>query len=365
MALFRSARGLRVSVVSDQGMRRTMNEDRVAALRLGDAPAWGEGAVVADGMGGAAGGERASRLVVDLLRERLSDWQVQPTRLGDRFLPVTVQRLTELLDAIHLRVRQEAAADPGLEGMGSTLTMLLVAGGCWITTHVGDSRVYLVRQGTITQLTADQVAGGDASLLQVIGGGRDLDPEFRHGHVEPGDLFILCTDGLTKHLRDPDILAIARRADSPDRRAQRLVDEANRRGGRDNIGVALIEVPLLDSHTESRSRRPLVAPLLALTAVLASAAYLSYLAYQRSGQPAGNAVAVAATDPATEAGVDPELIAPFEPPAACADLSARIDSLTRLLPPGEAAAPDRHPLRIRRDSLTAAFQQLGCVPGTS
>ncbi len=91
MPLLHTQQPLRVSVVSDQGMQRTMNEDRVAVLRLGDTPPWGEGAVVADGMGGAAGGERASRLVVDLLIQRLRDWQVQPARLGDRLLPVMVQ----------------------------------------------------------------------------------------------------------------------------------------------------------------------------------------------------------------------------------------------------------------------------------
>lgn len=284
MALLGKRDRVQVATLTDQGMRRTMNEDRVAEVLLGDRPVWGRGVIVADGMGGASGGERASRVVVERLSERLRDWQVQPDRLGDRFASAAQTHLTELLDGVHQRVRDEAAGDVALEGMGSTLTMLVVAGNHWILAHVGDSRAYLLRAGAIIQLTTDQVAVG-GGLLHFMGCDHDPEIEVRVGPVQPDDLFVVCTDGLTKHLDEPALLRASAGERRPPVLCERLVHAANARGGRDNIGVGVLVVaPQADGRAATGGQRRVPMLLGVSAGLLLLTTFVSYRAYQQSGE---------------------------------------------------------------------------------
>lgn len=241
--------------MTDQGLSRAMNEDRVAVLELGHEPVWGYGVVVADGMGGAAGGERASRLAVEGLRTRLSDWQVELSRLGSRWQDVMEGHLREIIDGIHVRLHRETSSDPSLEGMGTTLAMVLVFGDRFLTVHVGDSRAYRLRGDAITQLTRDHTFGeyqraagleaaraDDGKLMQFLGGNEPPEPEFNTGAIQPGDLFLVASDGLTRYADGAELGSELAGRQPLDRIGHGLVARANRSGGRDNISVGLLRI---------------------------------------------------------------------------------------------------------------------------
>jgi len=229
---------------SDVGMRRTANEDAYAlATTLGLY-------LVADGMGGHVAGQLASRLaaehMVDAL-ERVADRDATPT-----------EKLRYCVAAANHYVFTTAQDKPEVAGMGTTLVALFAGGGRLALAHVGDSRAYLVRGGRIRQLTDDH------SLVAELVRRRELTPDAAQGHphrhvltravgvrraVDPdlaeltpaqGDMIVLCSDGLTTHVQDPEIAACVAAEDDLDAACARLVGLANARGGDDNITVALV-----------------------------------------------------------------------------------------------------------------------------
>lgn len=229
---------------TDVGRVRARNEDALLQQPLRGI------AAVADGMGGHAAGDVASRIAVDVL----DDW----TRdLG----PDPAGALVEAMQAANQAIIRAARADPELQGMGTTLTALRVhpTDGCVIA-HVGDSRAYRLRDGSLEQLTRDQTwvqeqvdAGTISSdnarthpFSSILTGalgieGEELDIEVLEPECEPGDTFLLCSDGLVARLNDDQILTVLEEhADDLDGAAQALVAAANEAGGPDNITVALI-----------------------------------------------------------------------------------------------------------------------------
>ncbi len=219
--------------------------------------------VVADGMGGHAAGEVASRIAVDTVKELLQgSLDPEETRL-DRDVedPADVlrERLRYAMNQASAKIRREAQLHPAYSGMGTTLCVLLIEADAAHIAHVGDSRIYLVRDGTIHRLTRDHTV-----VQQEIDAGR-LTPEMArqvphrnyltqsvgyHGPVEPdtatrpilpGDLFVLCSDGLTDPLDDPDIEQICSNA-HPNDLAEELVRAALKGGGEDNITVITVRV---------------------------------------------------------------------------------------------------------------------------
>ena len=205
---------------------------------------------VADGMGGHAAGDIASRIAVDVLDERT----MEPVEdLG--------AQLADAAHAGHDAILKAARADAALRGMGTTLTALRVrpdGGGCVIA-HVGDSRAYRWRNGSLEQLTRDQtwvqeqVEAGNltdaqarnhpfAAMLTCALGIRDvnLDVQLVEARCAPGDTFLLCSDGLIAALKDRDLRRILAEHEDLDRAANALVDRANEAGGPDNITVALV-----------------------------------------------------------------------------------------------------------------------------
>jgi serine/threonine protein phosphatase PrpC len=232
----------RTAAVTDPGRKRRHNEDAYVC----EPPLF----AVADGMGGAQAGEIASRLAAAALR-RPRD--AEPGR-GSEHVVALVQEANR-------RVYEAAAGDEAVSGMGTTITAAVAEQGCVWIGHVGDSRAYLVRDGALDQLTEDHslvaelVRSGKLSpeeaethpqrsvITRAIGTDPDVDVDVFAVQTRPGDLFMLCSDGLTSMVADGEILEILERDRGDLQRAGRaLVDAANREGGEDNITVVLFEI---------------------------------------------------------------------------------------------------------------------------
>ena len=231
----------RVAARTDTGRRRMRNQDAYVC----DPPLF----AVADGMGGAQAGELASRLAAAAIEER--------TR-GAR----GVEAVAALVREANARIYRRAAEDPAAAGMGTTATVVLVdeEDGTLAIGHVGDSRAYRLRDGALEQLTADHslvaelVRSGRLTeeeaadhphksvITRALGTEPDVDVDTLTVPIAPGDLYLVCSDGLTHMLSDGEVLAILAEArGEPERMAALLVDAANRAGGEDNITVIVFE----------------------------------------------------------------------------------------------------------------------------
>ncbi len=227
------------AAVSDAGRRRRRNEDSFVL----EPPLF----AVADGMGGAQAGEIASRIAASVLRDSGS-------QEGD-------DAVVALIQEANRRVFEAAAKDEARSGMGTTMTAALVQDGAVRIGHVGDSRAYRIRQGRLEQLTEDHslvaelVRSGRLSqaeadvhpqrsvITRVLGTDPDVDVDAFSVETQPGDVFMLCSDGLTSMVDDQTILGIVERNRSDLRSAaQSLVDAANKGGGEDNITVVVFEI---------------------------------------------------------------------------------------------------------------------------
>ena len=246
-----AARGL-----TDVGQRRDHNEDSLLIdVDLGLF-------VVADGMGGHAGGATASRLAVETIRgELLEARKEEPSLFGsgaegeDNPLPDLLGQAVERSCAV---IFQAAQAEPELSGMGTTVTAVLVDGRGAFVAHVGDSRAYLLRSGHIYQVTqdhslvAEQLRMGAISadearnsrfkniITRSVGFEQSVQVDLMGLELEPGDSIVVCCDGLSNMVEDREILALIEQhgVDA----VEALVDLANERGGDDNITVALIQL---------------------------------------------------------------------------------------------------------------------------
>jgi PPM family protein phosphatase len=241
----------RVGARSDTGRRRLRNEDASVC----DPPLF----AVADGMGGAQAGELASHLAATALSERERGIRGE-------------EAVAELVQAANERVYRRAVEDPTAAGMGTTVTVALFDGesGTIAVGHVGDSRAYRIRDGRLEQLTADHslvaelVRSGRLTpeqaadhphrsvITRALGTEASVDVDTFTMETAPGDLYLLCSDGLTTMVRDDEILALSDGADrEPVSIARALVDAANRAGGEDNITVVVFEVEEGDEAPET------------------------------------------------------------------------------------------------------------------
>lgn len=233
---------LSAAVVTDRGLRRDGNEDAAyAGRRL---------LVLADGVGGLPGGEVASQIAVDALMPL------------DAELPAgqnPVDALREAVEVARARIGDAAEADPSLAGMSTTLTAMLLVADRFTMVHIGDSRAYLCRKGVLGQLTRDDsyvqmlidegaITPAQArvhpqrSLVSQVLQGQPAHPAYTVLRPDPGDRFLLCSDGLSDVVED-DQIALALR-EYPDREdcARRLVRLALAAGGPDNITVVVADV---------------------------------------------------------------------------------------------------------------------------
>ena len=252
------ASAVAIAGITDVGRHRKRNEDAIDwDARLGLA-------MVADGMGGNQGGDVASvtalRSIKNDLRRALAEAHRNAERAQSR--DVRGSLVAELVRRANQSVRQSAGRDPRLNGMGTTLVMCLVGKDYLTVAHVGDSRLYRLRGRKLERLTEDHtmvqelVERGDMSARQAaqsrnrnvitraLGISPDVAVDIAHHELEPGDLYMLCSDGLTGMATDADISDVLDSATaSLDETARRAIELANARGGRDNVSVVLLKVP--------------------------------------------------------------------------------------------------------------------------
>ena len=227
------------TVVTDTGRKRRHNEDSFVHRP----PLF----AVADGMGGAQAGEVASQLAAAALKEAVD---------GNG-----AERLVALIQEANRRVFQRANEDAAASGMGTTITAALVENGVVWIGHVGDSRAYLVRDGKLQQLTDDNSLVGELQrtgklsaeeaevhpqrsvITRAVGTDPDVDVDTMPIEPRTGDVFLICSDGLTDMIDDETILdTIEEHRPDLDGAARALVSAANKRGGEDNITVIAFEI---------------------------------------------------------------------------------------------------------------------------
>jgi PPM family protein phosphatase len=232
---------------TDVGRQREANEDSLFSR----APVF----AVADGMGGAQAGEVASQIAA-------AAFETEPPEDGasETWLRETVQRANS-------EIFEFSQGDTSRSGMGTTLTAALVDGDDVSFGHVGDSRAYLYRDGELSQLTNDhslveelrrqgKLTRAQAAehpqrsvITRALGPEPDVAVDTMTVQARPGDIFLLCSDGLTTMIDDDQVAAIIKRADSLDTAARKLVRAANDHGGRDNITVILFRLEDPDAET--------------------------------------------------------------------------------------------------------------------
>lgn len=206
--------------------------------------------IVADGMGGAKAGEVASRMAVELISKELSE-QLKNVESLDRQAFVTA--LKKSIEHANLAIYQESHRNEERRGMGTTLTAAGVYDGAVFFAQVGDSRGYLVRNGSIVQMTQDQslvadlVASGALSpeeakkhpkrnvILQALGVQGDVDVVFSFDGLKRGDWLILCSDGLSGKLEAEEMRDILEKCSKPQEACRQMITMARERGGEDNI----------------------------------------------------------------------------------------------------------------------------------
>jgi protein phosphatase len=242
--------------LTDVGRKRTHNEDSYLIdeeLQL---------YVVADGMGGHAGGGTASRIAVETIdrelrkaRETNGDPFLSTGALQDSLLPEVIRNAVE---QACLSIFHAAQEDARLAGMGTTVISLLIRGDQAFFAHVGDSRAYLIRGELIQQISEDhslvneQIKAGMITpeeakhsrykniITRSVGFEEEVQVDMMGLMVEPGDLFILCSDGLANMVEDKDLLELGRHSKFEDL-PKKLIEVANERGGDDNITVVVVQ----------------------------------------------------------------------------------------------------------------------------
>ena len=237
--------------LSDAGRKRRRNEDAWVC----HPPLF----AVADGMGGARGGEIASR--------------VAATALGESVDGSGESRVIALIQEANRQVYERAREDADASGMGTTITVALFEDGIVSIGHVGDSRAYLIRDRKVDQLTEDHslvaelVRSGRLSpeeaethpqrsvITRALGTDPDVDVDVFSVEAKPGDLFLICSDGLTAMVHDETILdVVERQREDLDAAAKELIAAANRMGGDDNITVVFFEVVEEGAQTPSETK---------------------------------------------------------------------------------------------------------------
>ncbi len=249
---------IRASARSDPGQVRENNEDSIGLWALQGTLL----ALVADGMGGAVGGEEASLLTVEAVQ---ADF-VGEDRSGIEMLSLAEKQISDKLAAA-IQSANQAVIDRvdenvALRGMGTTATLAFIKGRRLYVAHVGDSRAYLVdgEAGWINQITSDHsfvealVTAGHISpeqaadhpmknvLYRALGQTPDTTADLYDRSLKTGDRIVLCSDGLTRHVPPDEIAQVVRQERVPGKITHRLVHLANRRGGEDNISVVVIAV---------------------------------------------------------------------------------------------------------------------------
>jgi len=272
---FSSLVNVEMYALSDQGHVRTNNEDHYLVVRGGRAletvlsnltenqPGYlfeetMYGMVVADGLGGEAAGEIASRQAIYTLMNLVlhtPDWQLRWTPKEEN---TVMWRMTDRFRRVNASLLEQASANPDLAGMSTTMTAAVTFGNSLIVTHIGDSRAYLLHGGKLHRLTRDHtlaqrliddgiqapsdhlVRGLRNVLMQALGSSQSkCDPDVQSYPIGQDDQLLLCTDGLTDMVDDDLIESVLAKADSAQNACKNLVDLALSNGGKDNVTVVV------------------------------------------------------------------------------------------------------------------------------
>src|SRR6188768_1721632 len=249
---------IRYAAKTDVGMKRTHNEDYFTLIE--DEQLF----IVADGMGGHASGEVASKMAAETIgefyqRTREDEDATWPYKM-DRSLSYIENRLVCGIKLANLRIFETSNRDLRYKGMGTTIVSCLVSGDKIYVGHVGDSRVYRVRDGGIAQLTRDHSLLEDYKeakpdmteeeernfphknvITRALGMRETVQVDIRGFQIESGDIYVLCSDGLSGMVTDEAIRGVVQNAKSLERSVAELVDQANRHGGTDNITTLLLQ----------------------------------------------------------------------------------------------------------------------------
>jgi serine/threonine protein phosphatase PrpC len=253
------SRNIEMGAKTDVGRVREGNEDSfrvVPELQL---------MIVSDGMGGAACGEVASALAVETIAEQCAEHAVPVGDSATDSAPAGLsERTKHLLGAVQSANRliyESAKEDPVKRGMGATVVAAWLDGLRLSVVHVGDSRAYLFRAGALERLTidhtlvAEQVRSGiltpqqaDTSawqsvLIRALGPEEVVELDAGEHLLQPGDLVLLCSDGLTRMVRDSEISDALAESRSAQATAERLVRLANKSGGEDNVTAVVMRIP--------------------------------------------------------------------------------------------------------------------------
>lgn len=249
---------IRYAAKTDVGMKRTHNEDYFSLIE--DEQLF----IVADGMGGHASGEVASKMAAETIgefyqRTREDEEATWPYKM-DRSLSYIENRLVCGVKLANLRIFETSSRDLRFKGMGTTLVSSLISGDKIYIGHVGDSRVYRVRDNQIQQLTRDHSLLEDYKeakpdmteeeernfphknvITRALGMRETVQVDIRAHQIKSGDVYVLCSDGLSGMIADPQICQITANAKSLERAVAELVDAANRNGGTDNVTTLLLQ----------------------------------------------------------------------------------------------------------------------------
>ena len=245
-----------IAGLTDIGLRRRNNEDAIAwDAELGLA-------LVADGVGGHNGGEVASSTAVRSIKSDLhSALRIASAQTGLAATGSRAALVQELIRRANQRIASMAARDPKLHGMGATLALTLLVDDQVVVANVGDSRVYRLRCAALEQLTRDhlltqellqndhltaeqaQASGNRNMLSRALGMAGGLEVDLAQHPAESGDLYLLCSDGLTGMIGDQELAALLNDPAADLRElAHQAVELAKRRGGRDNISIVLMRL---------------------------------------------------------------------------------------------------------------------------
>ncbi|HET7583530.1 MAG TPA: Stp1/IreP family PP2C-type Ser/Thr phosphatase [Gemmatimonadaceae bacterium] len=248
---------------TDTGMIRSGNEDSYFV----DADRQRGVFVVADGMGGHAAGEVASEMTVQIVAREL-------TAAREWALEVIEREVSDALRKANAAVFERTITEVDKQGMGTTASVLVLSGGWYLIGQVGDSRIYLLRDGQLRQLTKDhsyvqeQVDAGFLTpeqaryhpysnvITRCVGAGPDVVPDTYRGTLRTGDLFLVASDGLTGMVDDRRLQHLLTTRATPGRMVDALIAEANGRGGLDNITAVVVSVVELNDGERAAGEQP-------------------------------------------------------------------------------------------------------------
>lgn len=240
---------MKIVAKTDKGIVRDSNQDAYAVGEFSDEVVW---SVVCDGMGGAAGGNIASALAVKVISDKIN------ASYREKMRDTSIHNMLDsALTAANIEVYDFAEAKPELRGMGTTVVCAIVRDNQAFIAHAGDSRAYIANNGSIRQLTTDhsmvqdllsrgKITSEEAEhhpnkniITRAVGVDKNIDIDFAQVDLSDDDVLLLCTDGLSNYVSNDEMVEIM--SDGKHYAfADRLVTQANKNGGGDNITVVII-----------------------------------------------------------------------------------------------------------------------------